>query len=165
MKQKLLFISICLFLLWNGSWGKCQDFKSLNLYFAVSKCSYGIKAHVDSIAFEIKKPLIKEWNIKINKSAKKQFTKSYEAGDFRVQILMSLKDLLNIRVFEGKKEIFLFKQKKNSSVKYIFYDRNSEPYLIETILTTDQNSFGGGISRPPILIKKVEHIKYKSGEG
>jgi len=159
MKQKLLFISICLFLLWNGSTGNSRDLKSLNLYFAVSKCYYGIKAHIDSIAFEIEKPLIKEWNIKIDRSTKKHFIKSYEAGDFRVQILMSLKDILNIRIFEGKKEIFLFKQNKDSSVKYIFYDKNSEPYIIETILTSGRSSFGGGISRPPIMIKKNERIE------
>lgn len=158
MKKKLLFVSIGLLLLWNGSWGKSQDLKSLNLYFSVSKCSYGIKAHMDSIAFEVEKPLIKEWNIKIDSSAKKPFIKSYETGDFRVQVLLSFKDQLNIRIFEGKKEIFLFKQKKDSSVKYIFYDKHSEPYLIETILTTSRNSFGAGISRPPIMIKKIEHI-------
>jgi len=159
MKKILLFISFGLLLLWNGSTGNIQDRKCLNLYFAVSKCSYGIRTHIDSIAFEIEKPLVEDMNIKIFDSTKRPFIKSYKAGDFEIQILMSLKDQLNIRVFEGKKEIFLFKQRKDSSVKYIFYDKNSTPYLIETILISYGSSFGAGISRPPIIIKKIEHIK------
>ncbi|MFC2168838.1 hypothetical protein ACFLRW_07635 [Acidobacteriota bacterium] len=98
-------------------------------------------------------------DIKIDGSTNKTFIKIYKVGDFKVQVFMSLKDLLNIRVLEGKKEIFQFKQKKDSSVKYIFYDKNSEPYLIETILTSDRGSFGGGISRAPIIFKQPT-LKY-----
>jgi len=120
--------------------------------------SYGTNASMDSVSFEIEKPLIQDLNIKIDRTKKKSFVKTYKTRDFNFQILMSFKNPLKIRALERKEEIFLFTQRKNSGVKYIFYDKNSEPYLIETILTSDQNSFGGGLSRPPIRRKE---IKYK----
>lgn len=151
-----MLFSLGLFLLWNGSAVNSLDSKCLHLYFSVSKCTYGIKAPLDSIAFEIEKPLIKEWNIKLGRGYKNRLTKIYKAGDFRIQVFMRLKDPLDIRIFEGKQELFHFKQRKSSSVKYIFYDKNSNPYLIETILTSAQSARGGGISRPPILRKELD---------
>lgn len=143
MKKHVLAIVIILVLFLSGFSLNKKDYKVYHLFFAVSKCSYGERKHVESIAYELKKKLIEIRNININSIHKKPYSKEFTAGDFRFNVSLSFEDHLIIKVYENKREIFRFKQNKTSMVRYIFYDKNSQPYLIHTILTTSPSCTGG----------------------
>lgn len=139
MKKHVLVIVTLILICSNGFCLTKKEYREYHLVFSVCKLSYGEQKNKDSISYETEETLRKEWNIKINSTDKKNFTKNFIASGFRINVMFSFDDYLTIKVFENlfgvEKEIFSFKQNKGSTVRNIFYGSASEPYLIRATLS------------------------------
>ncbi len=140
MKKHVLVIVTLILICSNGFCLTKKECREFHLIFSVCKLSYGEKKNKDSIAYETEETLRKEWNIKINSTNKKHYSKNFIASGFRINVMLSVDDHLAIKVYENlfgvEKEIFSFKQNKGSTVRYIFYGSASEPYLIHATLAS-----------------------------
>lgn len=147
MKKNILVIAMVIVACSNGFSLKDNGWKKYDLYFSVSKCSYGEKKHINSIAYEVEEIWIEEWNIKIDSIHNTHYSKDTTIRDYRFHVSLDLSDVLTIKVYESilgsEKEIFRFKQNKGSTLRCIFYGKRSEPYLIHTILTESTSRSGG----------------------
>lgn len=155
MKKYILLTAILVIFYGDGFSINKEEYKEYNLFFSVSKCLYSEKKRIDSVAYDVQKTLVEEINIKINSIDKKPYLKNYVTEDFVFNVILTFEDFLTIRVYEKGIEIFMFKQNKNSTVRYIFYDKNSKPYLIEAGLSISIGAIGAAMPRPPFgLCKK-----------
>lgn len=140
MKKHILMTTALIMICLNGFCLTKKECREYHLVFSVCKLSYGEKKNKDSISYETMETLNKEWNIKINSTHKKHYSKNFIASGFRINVMLSFDDHLAIKVYENlfgiEKEIFSFKQNKGSTVRYIFYGSASEPYLIRATLAT-----------------------------
>ena len=170
MKKNILTIAIVIVVCSNGFSHTKKGLRQYNLYFSVSKCSYGEKKHINSITYEVEEILIESFHINIDSIHNKHYSKDYTAREFRFNVSLDLKDHLTIKVYEtilgNEKEIFRFKQNKSSTLRYIFYGKRSEPYLIHTILTKSSSKAGDKHFRIPpprffILPKKEKQTDKK----
>lgn len=162
MKKNILVIAMVVVLCSNGFSLADKGWKEYDLYFSVSKCSYGEKKHTSSIVYEVEEKWIEEWNIRIDSIHNTHYSKDTTTRDFRFHVSLDLNDVLTIKVYESildsEKEIFRFKQNKGSTLRCIFYGKKSEPYLIHTILTESSSRSGGKHFRipPPRFILPTE---------
>lgn len=144
MKKHILMTTALIMICLNGFCLTKKECREYHLVFSVCKLSYGEKKNKDSISYETMETLNKEWNIKINSTHKKHYSKNFIASGFRINVMLSFDDHLAIKVYENlfgiEKEIFSFKQNKGSTVRYIFYGSASEPYLIHATLASSWGS-------------------------
>jgi hypothetical protein len=134
MKKHVLAIVILILICSNGFCLTKKECREFHLIFSVCKLSYGEKKNKDSISYETEETLRKVWNIKISPTHKKHYSNNFIVSGFRINVMLSFDDHLAIKVYENlfgvEKEIFSFKQNKDSTVRYIFFGTASERYSI-----------------------------------